>query len=81
MELEVQAQAQDLDVTTHWSTVVTLKSKWKSYSKGKGIRSGDINDVASYTINGLSKQNSQTGSSGMSMVSTYSNQTLQIFQH
>lgn len=71
----------DLDVTTHWSTVVTLKGKWNSYSKGKGIMSGDNNDVASYTINGLSKQNSRTGGSGMSMVSTYSNQTLQIFQH
>lgn len=42
---------------------------------------GDNNDDATYIINGLSKQNSQTGSSGMSMVSTYSNQTLQIFQH
>jgi hypothetical protein len=81
VELEVQAQAQDLDVTTHWSRVVTLKSKWKSYSKGKGIMYGDNNDDATYIINGLSKQNSQTGSSGMSMVSTYSNQTLQIFQH
>jgi hypothetical protein len=72
---------QDLDVTTHWSTVVTLKSKWKSYSKGKCMMSGDNNDVASYTINGLSKQNSQTRGSGNAMVSTDSNQTLQIFQH
>jgi hypothetical protein len=63
----------DVNVTTHWTTLVTLKNNGKSYSKGKGIMYADNNEVATYTINGISKQNSQTGGSttrGMSMVGT-----------
>ena len=63
----------DVNVTTHWTTLVTLKNYGKSYSKGKGIMYADNNEVATYAINGISKQNSQTGGSttrGMSMVST-----------
>lgn len=66
----------DVNVTTHWTTQVTLKNDGKSYSKGRGIMYADNNEVATYTISGISKQNSQTeGSSmrGMSMVSTDSN--------
>jgi hypothetical protein len=66
----------DVSVTTHWTTQVTLKNDGKSYSKGRGIMYADNNEVATYTISGISKQNSQTERSsmrGMSMVSTDSN--------
>lgn len=51
----------DVNVTTHWTTQVSIKSNGKSYSKGKGIMYADNNEIATYTINGISRQNAQTG--------------------
>ncbi len=48
----------DIDVTTNWTLQVTFENNGIGYSQGKGSMYLDNKEVASYTMNSITKPNS-----------------------
>ena len=62
---------QDVNVNTHWTISVKLVQNGVSYAQGRGIISAENNEVATYSINGITKPNTSGGGSSSRGVSTF----------